>query len=227
MDTTVKIIPAIMPNDYEDLQSKVNLVRHSVDWVQIDVMDGKYTGSYSWPYGVRWKHFAEMMSEDEGLPYWKDVEYELDLMVSEPYVEALKWAKTGVGRIILHWKTIKEGEYENLISELKNFGIEVGIALLPTEDFSEIENIINQIDFVQFMGIQKVGFQSQPFSPEVLDNIKSFREKYPEKIISVDGGVDLITAGKLVSVGVNRLVSGSFVFEGSPEDNIKELGESF
>jgi ribulose-phosphate 3-epimerase len=223
MDTTVKIIPAIMPNDFEDLGSKVNLVRHSVEWVQIDVMDGKYTGSYSWPYGVRWKHFAEIMNEDEGLPFWKDVDYELDLMVTEPYEEALKWAKTGVGRIILHWKTISSGDYEKLISEIKDAGVDVGIALLPSENFTEIESILDKIDFVQFMGIKKVGFQNQPFVPEILDNIKYFHSKYPEKIISVDGGVDISTAQELVDAGVTRLVSGSYVFEGSPEDNIKDL----
>lgn len=226
MDTTVKIIPAIMPDDYEDLTSKVNLVRNKVEWVQIDVMDGKYTGSYSWPYGVRWKHFAEIINEDEGLPYWKEIDYELDLMVSEPYTEAIKWAKAGVGRIILHWKTISKGNYELLIDELKSVGIEVGLALLPNENYTEIESILEKIDFVQFMGIQKVGFQNQPFVEEVLDNIKSFRDKYPEKIISVDGGVDLSTARRLVEVGVNRLVSGSFIFEGSPEENIKDLQQS-
>lgn len=226
MDTTIKIIPAIMPNDYEDLESKVNLVRNKVDWVQVDVMDGKYTGSYSWPYGVRWKHFEEMVNGDEGFPYWKDVEYELDLMVSEPYVEALKWVSTGIGRIVLHWKTISEGDYVNLISQLKDAGIEVGVALLPTESYSEIESILDKIDFVQFMGIKKVGFQNQPFAPEVLDNIRNFREKYPEKIISVDGAVDMSTAKDLVDAGANRLVSGSFVFEGSAEDNIDDLLDS-
>lgn len=223
MDTTVKIIPAIMPNDFEDLKSKVNLVRHKVDWVQVDVMDGKYTGSYSWPYGVRWGHFKDIVNEDEGLPFWKDVDYELDLMVSDPFTEAPKWSKAGVGRMILHWKTISDGEYESLISELKDFGIEVGVALLPNENYTEIEHILDKIDFVQFMGIQKVGFQNQEFVVEVLNNIKDFHDKYPEKIISVDGGVDLSTAGKLVDVGVSRLVSGSFIFEGVPEDNIKDM----
>ena len=76
------------------------------------------------------------------------------------------------------------------------------------------------------MGIKKVGFQNQPFVPEVLENIRNFREKYPEKVVSVDGAVDISTAKDLVDAGVNRLVSGSFVFEGSEENNIEDLLDS-
>jgi ribulose-phosphate 3-epimerase len=94
---------------------------------------------------------------------------------------------------------------------------------LPNEDYSMIEDCLEKIDFVQFMGIENVGFQNQEFATEILEQIKNFRIKYPDKVISIDGGVDVNTAKKLVEAGVNRLVSGSFVFSGSPEENIKEL----
>lgn len=224
MDTTVKIIPAIMPNDYEEFSSKASLVKGLVEWVQLDVMDSKYTKSISWPYSNA-DHFDDILSGDEGLPFWEDFDYELDLMVSNPYDEALKWASTGVSRIILHLKTIGEGDFEKLIDDLKDLGVEVGIAILPNEDYSKIANVISKIDCVQFMGIDKVGFQNQKFSEDVLKNISDFKIKYPEMPVSVDGAVDLETADKLVEAGVERLVSGSFIFEGSPEENIKELEE--
>jgi ribulose-phosphate 3-epimerase len=225
MDTTAKIIPAIMPDDYEDLVSKAALVRLKVDWVQIDVMDGKYTGSVSWPYEHS-EHFDEILNQDEGLPFWQDLNYELDLMVQNPEEEYKKWIDAGAGRIILHLKTLQGKNISEIINEIKSFGVEVGIAILPNEDYSIIENEIDNLDFVQFMGIEKVGFQNQEFATEILDQIKNFREKYPNKIISVDGGVGPDTAKRLVNAGVNRLVSGSFVFEGSPEENIKDLEDS-
>lgn len=225
MDTTVKIIPAIMPKDYEDLVSKSALLRHKVDWVQIDVMDGNYTRSVSWPYDKS-HHFSEILNQEEGLPFWEDFDYELDLMVKNPGEEAFKWVDAGASRIILHLKTLDGVNIENLIDELKNLNVEVGIALLPNEDYSLIESIIDKIDFIQFMGIEKVGFQNQDFAVEVLDNIKDFRAKYPEKIISIDGAVDLSTAKKLVDAGANRLISGSFIFEGIPEDNINDMLDS-
>jgi ribulose-phosphate 3-epimerase len=225
MDTTVKIIPAIMPTDFEDLVSKASLVRKKVDWVQLDVMDGKYTGSVSWPYESE-EHFSDILGGEEGLPFWQDLNYELDLMVANPKQEAFKWVNAGAARIILHLKTL-DNDSEDLIDELKNLGVEVGVAVLPNEDYSRIEKVLDKIDFVQFMGIHKVGFQNQEFATEILEQIKSFRANYPEKIISIDGGVDLETAKDLVEAGVNRLVSGSFIFEGSPDENIKDLQDSF
>lgn len=223
MDTTVEIIPAIMPDNYDELASKASLVLRKVNWVQIDVMDGKYTGSISWPYGKNSENFENILNGDDGLPYWQELNYELDLMVSDPFTEAEKWARAGAGRIILHNKTLKNGDKKGLINELKSLGVEVGVAFLPNEEFSDEENFLNEIDFVQFMGIEKVGFQNQEFAVDVLKNISNFHKKYPEKIISVDGAVDLNTAKDLINAGASRLVSGSYVFEGIPEENIKTL----
>ncbi len=225
MDTTVKIIPAIMPNDYEELVSKSVLLRHKVDWVQIDVMDGGYTPSFSWPY-KKHHHFEEILNQEEGFPYWKDFDYEIDLMVKKPDEEAFKWIEAGASRIILHLKTMSKIDPEKLVDDLKGMGVEVGVALVLDEDYSRIENFIDKFDLVQFMGIKKVGFQKQKFEKGILKNIEDFRKKYPEKIISVDGGVNLDTAKSLVDAGANRLVSGSFVFIGSPDENIEHLLES-
>src|ERR1019366_10613197 len=54
-------------------------------------------------------------------------------------------------------------------------------------------------DFVQFMGIEKIGYQGQHFDPEVLDKIGDLREKFPDAIISVDGGVNFENAHDLVN----------------------------
>lgn len=227
MDTTVEIIPAIMPDDFEELASDVSLIGNKVEWVQIDVMDGKYTDSVSWPYADPDKHFTEILNEDEGLPNWQNINYELDLMVSDPYKEAEKWVRAGVARIVLHLSTLKNGDTEILIEKLRGLNIEVGIALLPSESFTEIENILSKIDFVQFMGIEKVGFQNQDFAEVVLENISEFHKKYPEKIISVDGAVDTNTSKALVEAGATRLVSGSFIFEaGNPKEQIEILLQS-
>ncbi len=225
MDTTTKIeiIPAIMPTDYDDLVSKAGLVRNKVKWVQVDVMDGRYTPSVSWPYSSD-ENFSDILNGDEGMPFWENLNYELDLMVLNPKDESLKWVKAGAARIILHLKTL-DNDFESLIDEIKSLGVEVGIAILPNEDYSRIENILHKIDCVQFMGIEKVGFQQQEFVDDILKNIKDFKSKFPGIPVAVDGGVGLDTAKFLVEAGAERLVSGSFIFQGSPEENLKELME--
>ena len=62
------------------------------------------------------------------------------------------------------------------------------------------------------MGIEKIGYQGQPFDERVIDQVKALRKEYPELIISVDGGVSFDTAPRLIEAGANRLVVGSVIF---------------
>jgi hypothetical protein len=70
-----EIIPAIMPTSYEDLLEKAKFVRGIVPLSQIDVMDGKFVKSKSWPYrqaGVaNEEHFLAMQTQDEMLPAFR------------------------------------------------------------------------------------------------------------------------------------------------------------
>ncbi|MBX4211051.1 ribulose-phosphate 3-epimerase, partial [Candidatus Parcubacteria bacterium] len=104
------------------------------------------------------------------------------------------------------------------------FNIELGVAINPDTPNEKIAPYIKDVDFVQCMGIAKIGFQSQPFDTRVLDKIRSLRLAYPDLIISVDGGVSLETAPKLVEAGCNRLVSGSVIFNST---HIKETIAQF
>lgn len=91
--------------------------------------------------------------------------------------------------------------------------IEVGIALDTTTPNEKVYPLVEKIDFVQFMGIEKIGYQGQDFDARVLEKIANLREKFKRVIISVDGSVNLETAPKLIEAGANRLVSGSAIFE--------------
>ena len=82
------------------------------------------------------------------------------------------------------------------------------------ELLSEVDNEgAPAIDFVQFMGIENIGYQGEPFDERVFEKIRELRERFPDTIISVDGGVSLENADKLIEAGANRLVSGSAIFE--------------
>jgi ribulose-phosphate 3-epimerase len=111
------------------------------------------------------------------------------------------------------------GEYGTAKDE--SFGLEIGVALdiqTPNEEVFEILDMIDAdgdsiIDFVQFMGIDNVGFQGQEFDDRVLEKISDLRDMYPNIQISVDGGVSFDNAADLISAGATRLISGSAIFE--------------
>lgn len=74
------------------------------------------------------------------------------------------------------------------------------------------------------MGIATIGRQGEPFDERVIEKIKSIRAKYPDMVISIDGGVSFDTAPELIEAGATRLVAGSAIFENpNPHGAIQEL----
>ena len=100
------IIPAILPKNYEDLKNKIALVRGIVPVTQIDICDGIFVKNISWPFEVGVpeldEHFRRIINEQEGLPFWEDIDFELDLMVSDAVENFDIYTKLGPKRIIFH-----------------------------------------------------------------------------------------------------------------------------
>ena len=101
----IEVIPAIMPTSYEDLLAKAVRVKGVAQVAQIDVMDGKFVKSKSWPYREAGKandpHFLAMEKQDEVLPYFDELDYELDLMIDEPEKHIDEWLPLGASRIMV------------------------------------------------------------------------------------------------------------------------------
>src|SRR3989338_519169 len=218
-----EIIPAIMPKTIGDISEKVSLVNGLVRFVQIDVMDGIFVPNISWPYSDI-VEFEELVKEDSGLPYWQDVEYEFDLMIENPLKILDVLINLDAGRIIFHIEGTSENEIIEAIEKAKEVSIEVGVSLGNDTSLEALSPFMDKIDFVQLMGISRIGFQGQPFDKRVIPRIRQLKKNYPNLIISIDGGVNFETAPLLVEMGADRLVSGSAIFEsGNIKWAIEEL----
>jgi ribulose-phosphate 3-epimerase len=216
------IIPAIMPDTLQDIALSCDKVTEKVSWVQIDLMDKVFVESVSWPYqdGI----FALKEAEElrKLISEYSELSFEVDLMVSNPETIAPVFANAGVKRIIFHHKSLSDPRAIDRFEEFHE-DIEIGLALHIDDDISVIEQYLPKVSTIQFMGIEKVGYQGQEFAEAVLEKIKDAREKYPDMEIQVDGGVNTDTISKLKEAGVDRFVSGSAVFGGDVEENIKKL----
>ena len=167
------------------------------------------------------------MNQDEGLPHWEKVDFEIDLMVSNQIEEAKKWISVGVMRVICHVEALKPEEKDQFINLKKEFGVELSLALVPETPNSVLDEYLDVLDSVQFMGINKIGFQGQEFEPKVLEKIAELHAKKPDLPISVDGGVSFKTAKNLVNAGATRLASGSTIFKAeNTERVIKDLSNT-
>lgn len=215
----IEIIPAILPRDFSEINEKVELVKGFVKNIQIDICDGHFVPSFTWPYKKHDDTFEKMLREEEGLPDWQDIDYEFDLMVDHPEKVIDDWVAVGATRIILHAEA--KGDIASAVKALLGRA-EVGLAFNIETEVVMPAGV--DVSFIQLMGIDRVGFQGQDFDAKVIDKVKVVRKKYPNITISIDGGVSLETAPKLVAAGANRLVVGSAIFDSeNPIDTVMKF----
>jgi len=217
-----EITPAILVNDISELNEKLSKFVNVTNIVQIDICDGNFVPSTSWPMHQRDKESVQfVLDEEQGLPYWEQLDFEFDLMVKNAHKQFDFFTMFGIKRIIFHLEAETETDldkesFKEFLESLDPYfkdNIEIGLAINTNTDISNLDPYINYVDFIQCMGIEKIGFQKEPFDERVLDQIKNLKDKYPEIKISVDGSVNQNTAPALLEAGADRLVIGSALME--------------
>ncbi len=220
----IEIIPAVMPKNYDDLVEKMGLFAGVVPLVQLDIMDNKFVKARTWPYNPgdsQFEKFAKIVAEEEGMPEWDALDFEADLMIENPETEISKWVTAGAQRIIVHVEGMKD--FEVIRKAVPQGLIELGLAINTTTPLSVLDPYLDRIDFVQCMGIEKIGFQGEGFDERVLDRVHTLRALRPEMPISIDGAVNFETARALVEAGATRLVSGSAILKSADVSNAVEM----
>lgn len=225
-----EVIPAVLAKDINDLRQKIANVVNISHTVQIDICDGKFVKSLSWPmqpYDAQ--SVALILGEEEGLPYWENLDFEFDLMVKDAIKQFDFFVRLGARRIIFHLEAENEKDLKEFIDSMDLYtreNLEIGIAINTNTPVEKLFPFINSIDFVQCMGIAHIGFQGEPFDESVINQIKELKSKYSDLIISVDGSVNEETAPLLVEAGASRLVVGSALMRSfDVKETIRELEE--
>lgn len=219
----MEIIPAILPKNFREIEEKVEMIVGISPIVQIDICDGKFVPTITWPY---WKmeervdeDFEAILKEEKGMPNWEKINYEFDLMIENPTTDdARKWLSAGAEKIILHLESSKD---LNPAIEVLSGLVEIGIAINNDSKIEDLEKYIDKIQFVQVMGIRKAGFQGQKFEQSTIKKIIELKKAFPNIKVQVDGGVNLDNAVSLKQVGVDSLAVGSAIFEN------EDIGDTF
>ena len=91
----------------------------------------------------------------------------------------------------------------------------MGVALNPATSEAVIEDILADVDLILVMTVNP-GFGGQKFIETTLPKLRRLRELIdsvnPACELEVDGGIDAVTAPRVVSAGARVLVAGSAVF---------------
>ncbi len=212
----MKIIsPSMLSCDFGKLVDEIEMVNQSeAGWFHLDIMDGVFVPNIS---------FGTPILEVFMKYATKHLDAHLMIINPENYIE--KFASLGAKTITVHYEACNN--LINTINQIKKLGVKAGVAINPDTAVSSIESIISEIDLVCLMSVFP-GFSGQKFIPETFVRLEKLKQiitkNHSKAMIQIDGGVDLDNAKKLVSLGADILVAGSFVFKSEDAFNtIKKL----
>ena len=208
MNRNIRVVPAILTDDPSTLEKMVHQAKNFTDCVQIDIMDGRFVPSRS----VTWEQVADLSVK---------LNWEAHLMVRQPEKCLKGFKQAGASKIIFHHEATTSPH--DVISRIKNLGLEVGLAVNPDTPVSAIVPCINEIDSILLLTVTP-GFYGSQFIPEVMDKVAELRSIRPEIEIGVDGGVKENNIREIASAGVDYICVGSAVFmQTDPAESYRRL----
>ena len=211
-----KLAPSILAADFSRLGEQIKAVeRAGADYLHIDVMDGMFVPSISFGLPV-----IETIRKESNLVF------DVHLMIEEPGRYVKQFAAAGADILNVHVEACTH--LQRTISEIKELGLKAGVTLNPGTPLTTLEYVLNDVDLVFIMSVNP-GFGGQKFIPFTLQKLNDLREmrlrKNATAEIEVDGGVTLSNAKEIMNAGAEVLVSGSSVFGGDIEANVKAFRE--
>ncbi len=197
------VAPSFLACNFLQLESACTLVNNSAaEWFHLDVMDGRFVPNISFGIPII-EHIRKATSKV----------CDVHLMILEPEKMAPAFKEAGADILTVHYE-VCDNLHRN-IQQIKELGMQAGVALNPHTPVHVLEDILQDIDLVCLMSVNP-GFGGQKFIPHTLKKIEKLRAMIDSLHLSVkieiDGGVTLANAGDIVSAGADVLVAGSTVF---------------
>ena len=214
MKKNILISPSVLAADFSKLGEEIQLVsEEGADLIHLDVMDGHFVPNLS--FG------ADII---KGIRGFSNLPFDVHLMIENPehYVDA--YVESGANFITVHPEATPH--IHSVLQKIHKAGVKTGIALNPGTPIEALENVIDIIDLILVMTVNP-GFGGQSFLSSQLPKISKIRTIIDDGghsiDLSVDGGINPITAKLAIDAGANILVAGTSIFKAGDETYSKSI----
>lgn len=202
----VKIAPSILSADFARLgEQVVEVDKAGADYIHVDVMDGRFVPQIT--VG------AIVVS---AIRRWTNLPLDVHLMIQSPETQIEQFAKCGASILTVHMETCPH--VHRVVQMIKDSGCKAGVSINPATSVSVLDEILPEVDLVLLMSVNP-GYGGQIFIESTLPKIARLRAELDRRKLKaeleVDGGINPVTAPRVVKAGANVLVAGAAVFGNS------------
>jgi len=203
-----RVVPAVLTDDPQALETMVRQAESFTDYVQFDIMDGQFVPSRS----ITSDHLASLKTK---------LGWEAHLMVRRPEDCLESFRKAGAQKIVFHYEATLSPE--QVISLIRELDLKAGLAINPETQVSTILPLISMLDSVLLLTVNP-GFYGSQFIPEVLDKVAELRNAGAGLEIGVDGGIKEGNIAEMARLGVDVIYVGSAIFlQPQPGESFRRL----
>ncbi|MDH4397366.1 MAG: ribulose-phosphate 3-epimerase [Actinomycetota bacterium] len=215
----MKIHPSILSADFANLEAELATIS-GADAAHLDVMDNHFVPNLTFGLPIVSRLFAVSK-----LPL------DVHLMIEDPDRWAPSFAEVGCDSVTFHLEAAKDPI--GLARRIRDIGSKAAIAIKPNTPFSEVEQLLGEIDMLLVMTVEP-GFGGQKLIPETVSKVvaakAALRANGLSVAIQVDGGVTESNIAQLADAGADVFVAGSAVFNAENRNleivKLRELAHS-
>ncbi|GHT81392.1 ribulose-phosphate 3-epimerase [Actinomycetota bacterium] len=200
------IAPSILSCDFANFEAELKRIDNA-DYAHIDVMDYHFVPNLTFG-GPVVQRLIEVCKNI-------DLKSDIHLMIENPDVWALDYAKFGADSVTFHYTAASAPI--RLAREIRKLGSKASISVRPHEPVEPLFDILDEFDMILIMTVEP-GFGGQKFLSNQMDKVRRLRDAInllphdKQPILEVDGGVAQSTVEIVSTAGANLAVAGSAVY---------------
>ena len=187
------IIPALLTLNKRIAKERIEWAKQMSGWIHLDFLDHTLY------------LFESLQAQDYAGIDWGDLHLEAHAMTQQPLT--LLESSLPIERVIVHYEL---NGWENVYTSCIDSNRDCWVAIGPETKVNEL-NLPADLLGAVIMGVEP-GQTGQAMIANTYERLESFKDRFPDISVSVDGGVSADTLRLLVAHGADHLVIGSAIW---------------